>query len=274
MEKVCTKRGLTNELNISKIAPQMFMNYLVDDKHKLVYCVVPKVGCTNWKRVMLVLTGKMNSSDPAKLPDTLVHGQYQREYLKPLSMYPPDQIIYRLKNYFKFAFTREPLERVLSAWRNKFLKQEKYNLYFFRTFGRKIIARYRKKPRFSSLMKGNDVTFKEFVEYLAETNTSQQLPMNIHWAPVDLVCMPCMIHYDVIGKFETLEADAEFTLQKAGVGDLVEYPSLKKHRYRTADLMGDAYRKLPQQLVERLLSVYAHDYETFGYDMPRFFGYS
>ena len=36
-------------------------NILYIDKYKLIYCVIPKVGCTNWKKVFLYLSGKLKS---------------------------------------------------------------------------------------------------------------------------------------------------------------------------------------------------------------------
>ena len=37
-------------------------NILVDDKHKVLYCYVPKAGCTTWKRKLMEMASNKNLS--------------------------------------------------------------------------------------------------------------------------------------------------------------------------------------------------------------------
>eukprot|EP00063_Salmo_salar_P066195 XP_014041030.1 PREDICTED: carbohydrate sulfotransferase 12-like [Salmo salar] len=60
--------------------PNRELNHLiVDDRHEIIYCYVPKVACTNWKRVMVVLSEGLLAPDgqpyrdPQALPPDLIH---------------------------------------------------------------------------------------------------------------------------------------------------------------------------------------------------------
>ena len=88
-----------------------FSSFIVLEKYKLVYCSVPKVACTVWKRILANLEGiKINSS---------VH-QETKGKLKLLSDYTTEDRVKILKTFKKFTFVRDPFERLLSAYKDAF----------------------------------------------------------------------------------------------------------------------------------------------------------
>lgn len=96
-----------------------------------------QVACTNWKRVLMIVTGKWKGNLPLKIPADLAHasGTFRR-----LSNYTFNEIQTKLDSHNKLIVVRHPLERLLSAYRNKFeAKHEKSSAYFQNRFGRKII---------------------------------------------------------------------------------------------------------------------------------------
>ncbi len=111
----------------------LLQHILVNDEHRFLYCYVPKVACSNWKRVLKVLSGTLANVDVKVKMD-------HRADLVFLSDFPPEEIRHRLRHYFKFMFVREPMARLLSAYRNKFGEIEAYQ----RKYGAEIIRRYRK----------------------------------------------------------------------------------------------------------------------------------
>ena len=118
----------------------------VNDNLKLIYCVIPKVGTTTWKRVI----AKSREIQP----------RINRWILwKRLSNYTEEKRNERLKTYFKFVFVREPLQRLLSAYKNNFLQIPSYT----KDLRKEIIQSLRPqdfKPEGKNLVK-----FKEFIQY-------------------------------------------------------------------------------------------------------------
>lgn len=107
--------------------------------------------------------------------------------------FQPDAIRHRLQTYTKFLFVRHPIERVLSAFRNKFQKNYTSSAYFKKRFGVKIIRKYRQGISPADVpATGDGVKFSEFVSYLIDTKRSQ---LNEHWAPVSDMCHPCSVRF-------------------------------------------------------------------------------
>lgn len=100
---------------------------LIDHQHKLLYCYVPKVACTNWKRVLMVLTGRSNASNLVDIPASLAHNENSTISLSELTQ---NDAQYCLNNYINFLMVRHPFERLLSAYRNKFESSHPSAKYF------------------------------------------------------------------------------------------------------------------------------------------------
>ena len=239
---------------------------IVDDRYKVLYCYVPKVACTNLKRVFLLLTGKMNVTDPLLLKSGDVHAGLGK-YLTYLDNLPASGIKYRFLHYKKVIFVREPFERILSAYRNKFL--QKGNDYFKEKFGKRIIKRYRENPNSEALETGSDVTFREFVQYLLDDRTKKQ-GYNEHWETFHNLCHPCHIRYNYIGKYESLDEDVEGLLKILKVDDKIHFPE-RGDMYKTLkteDTLLKFYRDIDPGALKELWKVYARDYDIFNYEVP------
>ena len=111
--------------------------------------------------------------------------------LKVHSLFQPEAIQHRLLTYTKFLFVRHPIERVISAFRNKFEKNYTSSAYFKKRFGVKIMKRYRKGVSPASIPStGHGVKFPEFVSYLIDMKKEM---FNEHWALVSSLCNPCEV---------------------------------------------------------------------------------
>lgn len=67
------EQAVTSQYNVNELSSVQLEHLLVDKKNKLLYCYVPKVACTNWKRMLMMLTGQWNGTDPLQIPATLAH---------------------------------------------------------------------------------------------------------------------------------------------------------------------------------------------------------
>ena len=143
INNVCATKNLTKTItleNMKKI--KAYTNVAVDDKHKLLYCYVPKVGCTSWKVKLSLMSDKVTGGSPVlnTHPSPVdSRGGLAKYGIKMLSTYTPEQIKYRLENYFKFIFVRHPMERLVSAYRSKFEKRKDNKVeypWFYGTYGK------------------------------------------------------------------------------------------------------------------------------------------
>jgi len=105
----------------SKQQHVLWYMYYVSDERQYVYCATPKVASSSWKLAMLRLTGKDMSR--VKHPNTR---RETDKFVKRAVHYKHSQRQSLLKKYYKFMFVREPLERLVSAYRDKFYHDPNY----------------------------------------------------------------------------------------------------------------------------------------------------
>ena len=241
---------------------------IVNDEHKVMYCYIPKVACTNLKRVFLLLTGKMNETDPLKLKSSDVHMTYTK-YLTFLDTYSEDEIVYRIRNYRKVIFCS------WSIWKIVVSIQEQVSSKRWGLFSGAI---WKKNSPYVSwkTLPGKPLimvmmwSFHEFVQFLLHPELEQK-GYNEHWAPMSSLCHPCHMSYDFIGKYETLDDDVTLLLKEMSVNDKINFPE-RGDTYmneRTEDTMMDYFKTIDMKYLRDLWKLYLHDYILFGYPFPK-----
>ncbi|KAG7473463.1 hypothetical protein MATL_G00096150 [Megalops atlanticus] len=259
VKEVCAKYKSNSK---RLVTPHHVSRIFVEDRYKLLYCEVPKAGCSNWKRVLMVLGGLAFSTHEIK-HDAVHYGNH----LKRLDSFDHRGITQRLETYTKVLFVREPFERLVSAFRDKF---ENPNTYYHPVFGKPIISKYRANASQAALRTGTGVTFKEFMQYLLDVH--RPVGMDIHWEHVNQLCSPCLLDYDFIGKFETMEEEANFLLRRTGAPSNLTFPSFKDrhpHAERTSvRLTRQYFAQLNASERQRAYDFYYTDYLMFNYSKP------
>ncbi|XP_078518135.1 carbohydrate sulfotransferase 8-like [Lissotriton helveticus] len=248
---ICEKYKLHR--NSSLPDPSVAKMMYVEHKHKLIYCEVPKVGCSSWKRIILLL--KMNmTSNYFELSNEVVHS---RQSFEILSSFPRDRQRQLLSSYTKVMFTRHPFERLVSAYRDKFLRNRQ-NKYYIKTMAELIKSKVSKSKNSTG-----PVTFLEFVHFILDENPKYS---DTHWKPMSSLCDPCNIHYDIIGKFKKLKEDSDQVLRSIGASKDFRYPFIIEPSTQTSSNIKKTYfSNLSTQDVLSLMKKYYMDFMLFDY---------
>ena len=236
-------------------------HFIYSDKASTIYCYVPKVACTNWKRVFQVFDGK--ASNPlATGPKEKVHFLKYNTFEK-LTL---TDITWRKNVYYSFLFVRHPFERVLSAYRNKL--KDPYNVHYQKRYGVRMLRMFRANLTEAEYKAGKNVTFPEFVRYIIKTHKLYGYSgLNEHWNSIQDLCHPCSMKYDFIGKMDSLIQDSGTVLQEIGWDQRVKFPVKAKDKYKKdlSGLVKEYYAQVPKHLMKDLYAIYKDDFEAFGY---------
>ena len=157
---------------------------------------------------------------------------------------------------------RHPLERLLSAYLDKLVKITNSTRHLKWNYGRTMMAFARKIPRDETPLDGIGLTFNEFLYYLSRHKT---IEYQEHWRPMHQLCHPCLIQYDFIAKFETIEKDSNEILTRLGIDDpTIRYP--KQVPSETASLLKELSNSLNALVMKKLYKKYEPDYKLFEYN--------
>ncbi|XP_043929667.1 carbohydrate sulfotransferase 9-like [Protopterus annectens] len=247
IQHMCEKYNLSRPWHLRQgLSRQMY----VEHRYRLIFCSVPKAGCSNWIRVIIQMTLNV-TMEASKLLNV-----HNNPVLQKLSSYPRAKQKSLLQNYTKIMFSRAPIERLISAYRDKFFHS---NPYYVKNIAGQIKNRYRRNKNVAG-----PVTFEEFARFAIEANCCDK-----HWMPIFKVCDPCSIPYDFIGRFEFVETDANNILRFLGAPDDLQYPSFKRHSKdpRTnSSIIDDFLKNLKnKEILDGIHKKYKMDFLLFNY---------
>jgi len=258
-----------------------------DDHHNLAWCPIFKAASTTWVKNFLILSGEM------KLKSSL-HGVVDDVFAAPKSK---KQRTLQLKKSLKMLIVRHPLDRLLSAYRDKMLRYrnpgdsylglqvclvEKYpNLgpndpdrsnttaKSCKTFMNEELKKEMKESH------GNIThpTFTQFLLKVRDDLRSWKNPnksnVNLHWRPYWLQCGPCQVNYDVIMHTESLDLDNEYIIHKAGLEGIIFNAHTHASKFDayndTSESTKAYYSQVPPWLLNDIIEFYQPDLTIFGY---------
>jgi len=143
------------------------------------------------------------------------------------------------RDYFKFAFVRNPWLRILSAWQDKVVDNNYYG------FSPTVLARMQ--------------DFGSFVDYLATLDlASDRCDQHIRMQTslIDLA------HIDFVGRMENLHEDFALVCKQLGIAALLERHNAAKYAVEQRD------KYFTQEIRQKLGKLYRADISVFNYTYP------
>uniref|UniRef100_A0A8C8AA24 Carbohydrate sulfotransferase n=1 Tax=Oryzias sinensis TaxID=183150 RepID=A0A8C8AA24_9TELE len=250
-------------VNLNKID---LNNFIVDDKHGILYCFVPKVACTNWKRTLVALKHGEPYPNPMSFKGDWVHQWGKFRFLRQL---PKAEREAKLKHYTKFLFVRDPFVRLISAYR---AKMQKYDQYFYDGYVRPILQQYKNQTNLplsykEAMEEGFHPSFYNFIQYIVDPQTETYAPFEPHWRQMHRLCHPCLIEYDFVGHQENLQEDAQQLLKILKLENAIKFPPSYENMTSGNSVM-EWFQGVPIEDRRKLYKIYEKDFQLFGYRRP------
>lgn len=152
--------------------------FFVSRKHRILYCPIGKNACTFLKRQMIRIENLKEEEfllrDVHLLTDRVNTGFHINDY-------SPDQAdgILNSPDYFRFAVLRDPMDRLLSAYTEKFVIDRNIPGNIVHT-GAVVRAVQKKQAPTLAANFDRGITFREFLSFIIETSAKELDP---HWIP-------------------------------------------------------------------------------------------
>lgn len=113
LDQQCRESAVDRSWNMTIMK---WMRLLVDEKRKVIYCSLPKIASTNWRRVFLTFGGV--AAQPEDIPYEVAFTK-DTSKVRFLETYDDATAARMLQSFDRMIFVREPFERVVSAFLDK-----------------------------------------------------------------------------------------------------------------------------------------------------------
>ncbi|XP_040170684.1 carbohydrate sulfotransferase 11-like [Anopheles arabiensis] len=255
---------------VGKYPPNAW-EFFISPGHGIAWCNIFKAASSTWMYYFNILGGySVQYLQRTKAsPIDLARKRFPRPTANELNDY--------ISNTISFLIVREPFERLLSAYRNKL---EGCRNKYYKLLGEQIVKKFRKAHPPKGVKPPHGPTFREFLEFLVSHYRSGGR-FDEHWSPVYSFCTPCSINFTLIAKMETFQRDSEYIIRQAGLETLLlnKMPRYKarwitnRSTSDTRNLIPRYFAQIDEKLLTDVLEIYQLDFELFGYNSTKYYGY-
>lgn len=265
------------------------------NNQKFLFCIPPKTGTTNWQK--LLIAGILEKvSDPKSVKYSDFANLYE---VVPNIAILYKKIFNRMPNYktnplqkssrtwelihnhllqrsdqINILNVRHPVERLYSAWRDKFRTEKPQNIqaWYIKFHLDKFPKQYENyKPDSMS------ISWPDFVNYWLQ-NYQTETKFDHHWHTTIWTCLPCSYDFQYIVKTETADTDSELIIDlifphlSAESKKLMKIPpkyglpTYDPENFPKSELSGYTTAYLPEDFKTKLREAFYWDLKMFGYE--------
>lgn len=218
--------------------------------HRYVCMTIPKVGCTTIKRTLRAWEDLPALDDWGAL-----HENEEHPRLAHFSSAATAQML-TSERWTRFAFVRNPYDRLFSAWKSKIANTWDTQYLWLRDAIRDANGYPPSTDRFTPY-----VAFADYARFVATTDEARVV-LDGHLNLQSNVLLADLIPYDVVGRFETFADDFAAVLRRLSAPD---------HVVALAADVTNATPRLPlaaaydRDLADTVYRKYEPDFEAFRY---------
>ena len=172
---------------------------IICHKYKFIYCPIPKNACTSVKIWILKLYNDKRVKTLTGIPLVkYAHTNSTIKYIPVATINNP-----KYKDYYKFVIVRNPIDRCLSVYNDKFIQSYKRGDWKNSPW-EKIANKCNSK---------NGISFSQFINCILP-NGKQTVYSEVHWKSQYLIGHFATVKYDSIIKMENLADDIDVLYEK------------------------------------------------------------
>ena len=265
---------------------------------RFVLCALGKTGSSNWRTLILILNGKITPEEA----NSMVYPHAKEYWLGNGSLHYVQRNGYHElarqieEEFYKITFVRDPLSRLLSAYRDKFTgnsTQHEFLIYrVLRTketcaalqrivtekpdgdlipdeiyaYIKNEIGMNCKLEKKSFVSLGMFMSLQIFIPQNYGSRDLRDLIVNTHFVSMLSLCDHCQQKFDFIGTLENMENDYIFLKNRLNLE--LDLPSISSTQPGVASKkeVSKMWSKLPELLKQYVLYHLQDDAIIFGYD--------